>query len=137
MEDPVPVYESCDVVRRKVDAHLRKSDVTNAAFLREISKLYHTEDKKVTSQQLTRFRSAKGADNGNTHPVFYASYVYFEKERLRAKKPKTKHREKMEEIWAKDGGFDVKNNRSNQHYACLGRCRPYGNQYGQIFFSPP
>lgn len=49
----------------------------------------------------------KGADTGNTSCVFYAAYVFFEKLRVQEGKPKSKHREEMEAIWASKGGFNT------------------------------
>lgn len=40
-----------------------------------------------------------GPDAGNTNPVYYAAYVFFEKERTRTGKAKSGSRKKMEEIY--------------------------------------
>jgi len=34
--DSVKIYDSCGEIRRKINAHLRKPDVTQAAFLRDL-----------------------------------------------------------------------------------------------------
>jgi hypothetical protein len=46
-----------------------------------------------------------GADAGNTNPVFYAGYVFFEKERVAKGEPKSEKRIKMEEVYPR--GIDV------------------------------
>ncbi|KAF7878798.1 hypothetical protein EAF04_000001 [Stromatinia cepivora] len=103
----VPVYDSCDEVRKKISAYLREPGVTQAAFLREIAKTY-PEEKKIQSKVLNDFLGKKGATAGNTSSVYYASYVFFEKLRLRDGKPKSKHREEMEKQWASEGGIDTR-----------------------------
>lgn len=101
----VQVYETCDEVRKKINAHLVKPGVTQASFCRELTAQLHTGT-KIQSKQLADFRSKKGPRMGNTSSVFYAAYVYFEKIRLAEKKPKSKHREEMEKVWTAEGGFD-------------------------------
>ncbi|KAH7070466.1 hypothetical protein BKA63DRAFT_398569, partial [Paraphoma chrysanthemicola] len=92
MEDNVPVFDTCDEIRRKINAHLKKPGVTQAAFLRDIAAQYHTETKKLQSSQLSGFRSKKGPYAGNTSVIFYGAYVFFEKLRIKEKKPKSKKR---------------------------------------------
>ncbi len=40
---------------------------------------------------------------GASSPIFYGSYVYFEKLRVKQGKPKSKKRQEMEKIWAPKG----------------------------------
>lgn len=103
----VPVFDSCDEIRKKICAYHREDGTTQAAFLREIAKTY-PEPKKIQSKVLNDFLGKKGASAGNTSSVFYASYVFFEKLRIWDNKPKSKHRLQMEEEYAEDGGFDTK-----------------------------
>lgn len=108
--DSVEVYDTCDEVRKKISAYLRKPNTTAAQFCRDLLAQYHTDEKKpsrIQSTQLTKFRGYKGADTGNTSCVFYAAYVFFEKVRLAEGKPKSKHRLEMEDIWGGKGGFDI------------------------------
>ena len=102
----VPVFDSCDEVRKKIHAHLREPGVTQAAFLREIAKTY-PEPKKIQSKVLNDFLGKKGASAGNTSAVFYSSYVFFEKLRIKDNKPKSKHRIQMEAEHGAEG-FDIK-----------------------------
>ncbi|KAF2812261.1 uncharacterized protein BDZ99DRAFT_486874 [Mytilinidion resinicola] len=105
--DSVEIYDTCDEIRRKINLHLKKDGVTQAGFLRDLMAQYHTSDRKIQSKQLTDFRSKKGADRGNTSCVYYASYVFFEKLRIREGKKKTPTREKMEQIWGEAGGMNT------------------------------
>ena len=97
--DAVAIYDSCDEVRRKVNAHLAKPGITQAAFCRDLEAQLHTPIQKVQSKQLTDFRNKKGPTAGNTSVVYYTAYVYFEKLRLAEGKPKSKHRVQMEGQW--------------------------------------
>ncbi|KAI1659437.1 hypothetical protein F4813DRAFT_352989 [Daldinia decipiens] len=130
--DSVPVYDTCDEVRRKINAHLKTPGLTAAQFCRDIyAQLRQPKGKCFQSKQLADFRGKKGANSGCTSPVFYAAYVYFEKKRIAEGKPKNPHRLKMESLWAMRGGFDREND---------GRCtyittstKPlYMDQYGLI-----
>jgi len=132
----VEVYETCDEVRKKVNAYLRQPNVTQAGFCREISKTFQN-GKKVIPKTLTDFLSKKGPSAGNTSAAFYAAYVYFEKLRIKEGKPKSKFREEMEEIWnGRSGGrrgFDTKTP-SNRGYFCRANERPYEDKYGWVTF---
>ncbi|KAF3059335.1 Glucan endo-1,3-beta-glucosidase BGN13.1 [Daldinia childiae] len=131
--DSVPVYDTCDEVRRKINAHLKTPGLTAAQFCRDIyAQLRQPKGKCFQSKQLADFRGKKGATSGCTSPVFYTAYVYFEKKRIAEGKPKNPHRLKMESLWATRGGVD------RQHD---GRCtyittsnKPlYMDQYGLSF----
>ena len=97
--DKVPIFETCQEVRKKIAAHLRKPDVTAAQFTRDLIAQYHTTEKKSSSMQVQRFREKKEVMGGCTSSVFYAAYVFFEKIRVKQGKPKSKHRLGMEEKW--------------------------------------
>jgi hypothetical protein len=131
--DAVPVYDTCDEIRRKISAHLRKDGVTQAAFLRNVVAQFHTEKgpSQLQGRQLSGFRGKKGAVAGCTSPVFYGSYVFFEKERIAANAPKTKHREEMEKIWALRGGFDLEHD-GRHGYLCGPGTRPHIDNYGRF-----
>ena len=103
--DDVTVYDSCDEIRRKINAHLKLPGVTQASFLRLLAAQYHTRDIKIQGKQLSDFRGKKGATSGNTSAVYRAAYTYFEKLRLKAKRPKSKHRLEVEAT--RPGGFDT------------------------------
>jgi hypothetical protein len=127
----VKVYETCDEVRKKVNAYLREPNVTRAGFCREISKTFQ-DGKKVSPKNLSDFLSNKGPSAGNTSAAFYAAYVYFEKLRIKEGKPKSKFREEMEAIWRREG-FDIKTP-SNRGFWCRPGERAYEDKYGHVTF---
>ncbi|KAK8244655.1 hypothetical protein HDK90DRAFT_547530 [Phyllosticta capitalensis] len=106
--DDVEVYDSCDEIRKKINAHLRVPGVTQAQFCRDLAAQLHTPAKptNIQSRQLTAFRDKKGPDAGNTSVVYYAAYIFFEKIRIKDGKPKSSHRLGMEKTWV--GGMDIK-----------------------------
>ncbi|KAK1222049.1 hypothetical protein PQX77_015148 [Marasmius sp. AFHP31] len=109
----VPLYESCDEIRRKIEGHLQRTKTTKAAFLRDIARAAfpHSEPPiKIQSKQLADFMSLEGATSGNANRVYYASYVYFEKKRLSEREEKSKHRLRMEKEWKLQGGISRKQN---------------------------
>jgi hypothetical protein len=75
---------------------------------------YHTTTKVIQSVQLSRFRGMSGPDAGNTNPVFYAGYVFFEKERVAVGKEKSEARRKMEELYPR--GVDVEKGSHRKGY---------------------
>ncbi|KAF7340072.1 Calcineurin is a calcium-dependent protein [Mycena venus] len=111
----VELYDSCDELRRKINALLRTGTITKAAFLRDISRAAYANASNIQSKQLTDFLSKKGATSGSTSRVCYASYVYFEKKRIAEGKTKSKHRLDMEDRWEGEGGLP----REREHkYIC-------------------
>ncbi|TDZ14192.1 hypothetical protein Cob_v012877 [Colletotrichum orbiculare MAFF 240422] len=101
----VPVYDTCQDIRTKINAQLRKDGATKAGFLRAIVKAAYPpgSDAKMAASLLANFLAKKGHGGGNTSSVFYAAYVFFEKLRVRDGKPKSKKRLEMEEQWGSDG----------------------------------
>lgn len=122
--------DTCDDVRRKINAHLKKPGVIQAQFLRDISASYRKAPRKIQSAQLSAFRSKKGAWEGNTSAVFYGAYVFFEKMRIAEKKPKSKKRVEMEEIHSREGGVDTK--RRHQRFWVMKGEAPYVDEYGRV-----
>lgn len=131
-EDAVEVYDTCDEVRKKINAYMKKPGVTQAQFCRDLSAMY-TKPTKITAPQLAKFRGKKGPNAGNTAVTFYAAYCFFEKLRLKEGKPKSKFRLEMEDVWVKRGGFDVKF-RHERGYLCTANVRPSVDKYGQVHF---
>lgn len=129
-EGDVAVWETCDEMRKKINAFLREPDVTQAAFLREIAK-FHPDEKKIQSKQLKDFLSYKGALAGNTSKVFYCSYVFFEKMRIKQGKPKTQMRLGTEDAWSLEGGVDIKR-KNDGKYLCSGLSTPVEDKYGRV-----
>lgn len=109
--DSVPVYDTCDDIRRQITAYLKKPGITQAQFGRDLLKQFHTDraPKGISGSQMQAFRGKKGPDAGNTSSVFYGAYVFFEKMRIKQNKPKSEKRKEMEEVWG-PGGFDIEHN---------------------------
>jgi hypothetical protein len=103
---PIPVFETCDDVRIKINRFMRETASTSqAGFVRLITAaLPATANIAAPSaRQLTTFLSKHGPLAGVESPIFYASYVFFEKLRVKEGKPKSKKRLEMEEHHGKDG----------------------------------
>lgn len=67
--DSVPVYDTCDDVRRKVAAWLREPKVTQAQFCRDLHAQMHTDEKKgasASANSLQSFRGHSGPVEGGT-----------------------------------------------------------------------
>lgn len=95
--DSVPVQDTCDEIRRKINAHLKQEGVTQAQFCRDMQGMLQSSGgaSKIQGTQLTSFRSKKGPRAGATSSVYYAAFVFFEKERIAKGMKKTKHRVEM------------------------------------------
>lgn len=106
-EAKVPVYETCDVVWRKINAYTRDLHVTQMGFVQDITRAAYPQGQKKTSKTMNNFKWKKGPRTGNTSAVFYAAYVFFEKLHIRDVRPKAKFWEEMENVWKKENGFDV------------------------------
>jgi len=126
-EVSVPVYDTCDEIRRKIRAYLVLPGVTQVGFLREAAKTY-PDGKKIQPKVLNDFLGKRGASAGNTSSVFYSSYVFFEKMRIRGRNPKSKHRQEMEKLHPR--GFDT--SRRHDRVLVMEGERPYEDKYGQL-----
>ncbi|KAL3454195.1 hypothetical protein BJX65DRAFT_301981 [Aspergillus insuetus] len=106
MEDDMPIFDTCDGVRRKIRGHLKESGWSQATFAREISKAPFKKDSggSISTSAVAQFLKKSGPRAGNSSMAFYAAYLYFEKLRVKDEKPKTEFREEMEDIWP--GEFD-------------------------------
>ncbi|KAJ7726693.1 hypothetical protein DFH07DRAFT_714555, partial [Mycena maculata] len=101
----VEIYDTCDELRRKINALLRTGTITKAALLRDMSRAAYARAPNIQSKQLNDFLTKKGPTRGSTSRVCYAAYVYFEKDRSAKGKAKSKHRRNMEERWGGEGGL--------------------------------
>jgi len=127
----VPVHETCDMVRRKVRNFVGKNGVTQAAFLRAIGVAAHGPGSKpVNSGSYSHFMALKGPLSGNTNTAFYASYVFFEKLRIKQKKPKSADRLEMERVHRH--GVDTTRLASNQHYIVRKGTTVAMDKYGSV-----
>ncbi|KAM0489334.1 hypothetical protein ACHAP7_000393 [Fusarium lateritium] len=127
----VPIYDTCNEIRKKIRPVLAKEGMTQAAFIRALNKNL-PEGKSVSAANLRYFMGRKGVREGNTNITFYAAYVFFEKKRIQADKSKTKFRVEMEGAWGRKG-FDIEHG-ANQHYTCFAGEEPMMDKYGKIDF---
>ncbi|KAI1276419.1 hypothetical protein F5Y07DRAFT_366680 [Xylaria sp. FL0933] len=133
-DDDVEVYDTCDEIRRKINAHLKTPGLTQTQFCRDLyAQLKAPKCKGIQSKQLADFRAMKGPCSGAKSSVFYAAYVYFEKLRIAQGKPKTAHRVNMEGVWEGRGGFDRETDHRTSFF-CLAGERPTLDQYGMTRF---
>ena len=112
--DAVPVHDSCAEIRKKISNYLRRDGVEQSKLLKAFKEQYHTDKQpaRMDSSKLQRFRGAKGPDGGNTNCIYYGAYVFFEKLRIKEGKPKSKHRQEMEEVWP--NGADTTKSAANK-----------------------
>ncbi|TID27577.1 hypothetical protein E2P81_ATG00332 [Venturia nashicola] len=120
--DSVEVYDTCDDIRAKITPYLSQPGITAASFLRSICAQYHTKPRSIQSKQLTDFRNKRGPEAGNTSAVFYGSYVFFEKIRIKEGREKTGKRLENEREYG-SGGVDIKHaerggGNSSRHGLC-------------------
>ena len=124
--ESVPIYATCDDIRKLLNAHIPST--TKAALCRELSEMLPSS--KVTTRNLDALLKMKGPSAGAHNVAYYASYVFFEKVRIRDDKKKSAKRQKLEEIYGKEGYP-----RQGQHemgITCYQGVKPYLDQYGQI-----
>ncbi|KAL0573036.1 hypothetical protein V5O48_008929 [Marasmius crinis-equi] len=104
--ETVPIFDSCDEIRSKIEDHFEETGMTKAAFLRDISRAAFPSASppiKIQTKQLSDFSEMYGATTGNANRVYYAAYVYFEKKRLSEGTGKSEHRLRMEKEWGAKG----------------------------------
>lgn len=132
-DQSVKVFDTCDKVRRKINRFLADHDnVTASAFCREIAKAL-PNDRKVQSKQLNDFLAKKGPTAGNTSCVYYTAYVFFEKRRIKDRRPKDQTRTKMEEIHP-----DGMNTTELLNYVTVFRGEePVMDEYGRVHYVTP
>ena len=133
----VPVYDTCNEIRKKIRAFLKKDGMTQAGFCAELTKMVAKQGRRVNASSLTNFLGQKGPSSGSGNIVFYTSYVFFEKLRVKADKPKSQFRLEMERIWGRDGMDIPEDGRGGgqRYYTCFANERPYEDKYGKIHFT--
>lgn len=129
-KDAVPIFDTCDDVRKKIEKHLKEPGVTQAGFCRELVKMFHVEEQSISPRQLSTFLGKKGPSAGNSTAVFYAAYCFFEKLRVKQGGKKTKKRKDMESVHP-HGMSTVDCSRG---IICHSSKRPVEDQYGKITF---
>lgn len=129
----VPVFDTCDEIRKKIRALLKKDGVAQAGFCRELTSMVADEGRKVNASSLANFMGQKGPTGGAGNVVFYAAYVCFEKMRIRDGKPKSQMRNEVESVWGRDGmDLPQEGRGARRTFWCRGDSRPYEDKYGKV-----
>ncbi|KAG0637783.1 hypothetical protein HOY80DRAFT_888997 [Tuber brumale] len=89
--DSVPVYDSCDELRRKIRAFFR-----NPKYSKVTQKKFREAIGNVNANTYRRFMEKKGETAGAECGMFYGSYVFFEKMRVYEGKTKGVRRVRSE-----------------------------------------
>ena len=126
----IPVYDTCDEIRRKIAAYLRNPNVTKAGFNRELAKGL-PEGTNLQVQGIDNFQRKKGPMAGNTSRTYYAAYVFFEKQRIQLGKPKSKHRLHCEAEWP--NGVET-SHLMDRGFLCGPNERPVLDKWGKVSF---
>lgn len=127
----VPVFDTCNDIRRKIRALLGAQGVQQAALIRALNKgLPDDGGKTINNMNMRTFMNQSGIMDGNTSTVFYAAYLFFERQRIKQGKPKSAFREGMEKAHGKDG-VDVEHNHKNGIYL-LGNESAHLDKYGVL-----
>ena len=129
--ETVPIFNTCDEIRKKMRKLLAKPGVTQAAFSRALSAQYPSgSDKSVSAHMLKTFLEGQRPQRGAESNVFYTAYVWFEKERVKLGKKKDKHRQEMEDVWG-DGGMRRVDSARRGGVLCAKVDRPTVDEYGK------
>ena len=79
-----PVYDNCDIARRKINNFLMNNCVSQAAFLRALGGIH--------ANSLRKFLSMKGKGAGASNSTYPAAYRFFEQKRILENKSKSNAR---------------------------------------------
>lgn len=133
---PVPVYDTCNNVCTKIDAHLKKHKLTMKTFAEQVSKCQASGGTPVTGDQVSAFQKKNGPLAGNSTKAFYASYVWFEKLRIKEgkdkskkRKDKSKKRKEMEDIHGEKGVM-IDRAIESVHFMVPGGMKVHIDKYG-------
>lgn len=124
--EELPIYDTCDDLRKKIEAHLRNPGITQAGFCRTIGKAYNPQ-RNFQSKQLSDFLKKKGPTAGCESGIYYASYVYFEKLRIKRGEKKSKKRLQVE-----DNVPEGMTRRRQGAVFCHVSSTPYEDEFGRI-----
>ncbi|KAI5837773.1 hypothetical protein DFP73DRAFT_566647 [Morchella snyderi] len=91
-EGEVPIYDSCDEIRRKIRAFFR-----DPKYAKVTQKRFREEIGNVNSNSYRRFMEKKGEGSGAENGTFTGAYIFFEKKRIYENKPKGKKRIESEQ----------------------------------------
>ncbi|KAF2221405.1 hypothetical protein BDZ85DRAFT_251167 [Elsinoe ampelina] len=125
--ESVPIYDTCQDIRNKINAELRKG-TTQAELARQFSSMY-PDARPVQGTQIKTFLGRKGPYGGAESVVYYGAYVFFEKLRLKQGKPESKKR--LEVVAAHPGGMS-RRDITRRGIWCRTGDRPYLDSVGKI-----
>jgi hypothetical protein len=138
--DSVPIFLTCDDIRREINGHLKNTVASKASFVRTVVSMFNkSPGQGISTRGLNTFLSAKGLAAGAAHPFFYGAWVYFEKLRIKQGKKKSKKQQDMENAWGPKG-MEKHDSTARLH------CRPgtslYIDRFGHVeikesMWSPP
>jgi hypothetical protein len=131
----VPVFDTCDMIRRRIRTAIARGGgvVTQASLARHVLAAAFHDGRAVPANAVSRFMKMSGPLAGNTNPIYYAAYVYFEKLRVKRGEPKSKDRMVMETRHLR--GVDTEVPSGTVRLWCQGNERPQMDRYGHITFS--
>ena len=90
-----PIYDNCDIVRRKCNRFLIDSGVGIGALLKAAG--------NINSGSWASFKKLKGKGSGAANVCYPALYMFFEQKRLLEKKTKSKARNEAESNFGTKG----------------------------------
>lgn len=123
----VEVYDTCDSCRIRIREHLSLKGITQALFCKQMSSSFHHSE-MIGIRQLQDFMLRQGPHAGNSSPVFYGAFVYFEKLRIKNNEQKSDFRMKMEEIYKEKKGFDTKTP-NQEFFVGVGKSTPLDSSF--------
>ena len=130
----VPVYDTCDDMRTKINRYMRETvGASNAGLVKLINAAAYPDTNEASAHQLKTFLTGKrGPTRGAESKVFYGAYVFFEKLRVKQDKKKSKKREEMEDVWGSKG-MRLQDTSRHGILALPGE-KPTEDQFGRLHF---
>ena len=102
--EAVPIFDTCNEVRRKIRLYLNRPGVSKAGLLRQLAEQFPEKPSTgISTPCFTTFMAQKGNMRSGGAPIYYGAYCRFEKQRLKEGKKKSAAREEMEEAWGPKG----------------------------------
>ena len=91
-QEAVPIFETCNEVRRKIRIYLKRPGVSKASLLRQLEKQFPEKPTAgLSTTSFTTFMAQHGNMRCSGSPIYYGAYCLFEKQRIKDGK--------MEEAW--------------------------------------
>ncbi|KAF2154668.1 hypothetical protein K461DRAFT_291592 [Myriangium duriaei CBS 260.36] len=127
-KEAVKIYDTAQDMRNKINAHFRKSHMSQAELGRRLGDMF-PEPQNIAGRQIKTFLMKKGVMGGADGPVYYASYVLFEKLRIKTGGKESKKRLGIKESNPKGcERYDVQ----KQGLTVCGDEAPYVDKVGKL-----